>query len=406
MPQDPRHHQAHAAPAAARAPAQGDANEPHGHGGNAHADGAHGAPGHGDHAHADPAHGAPGHGGHAHADPAHGARGHGGHDHAGHAPGAHDHGGRAHAGHEHDAHDHGGHTHHHHARPGEQGFALGTALNLGFVLVEATAGLLAASMALLADAAHNLSDVLGLLLAWGAARLAQRAPAGRRTYGFRRGTILAALGNAVLLLVAVGAIGAESLHRLAEPMPVATGWMLWVAAAGILVNGGTALLFARGRAEDLNRRGAYLHMLADAGVSAGVVAGALLIGWTGWAWVDPVLGLVIAGVILLGSWGLLRESVDLAMDAVPPGIDPAAVAALLRAAPGVAEVHDLHIWALSTTETALTAHLVRPGCGPDDAFLAGLEAALRQRFGIVHATLQVEAGDPAHPCRLAAAGTL
>ncbi|MCO6415381.1 cation diffusion facilitator family transporter [Siccirubricoccus sp. KC 17139] len=322
-----------------------------------------------------------------------------------------DHHGHGHAGHDHASHDHTGrghahHGHHHHAAPGEEGFALGTALNLGFVLVEAAAGLAAGSMALLADAAHNLSDVLGLLLAWGAARLAQRAPAGRRTYGFRRGTILAALGNAVLLLVAVGAIGAEAVRRLWDPAPVAAGWMLWVAAAGILVNGGSALLFARGREADLNRRGAYLHLLADAGVSAGVVVGALVIGWTGWAWVDPLLGLAIAGVILAGTWGLLRESMDLAMDVVPPGIEPAAVEALLRAAPGVTEVHDLHIWALSTTETALTAHLVRPGCGPDDGFLAALETALRQRFGIAHATLQVETGDPSYPCRLAPAGTL
>lgn len=272
--------------------------------------------------------------------------------------------------------------------------------------LEAAAGLLGGSLALLADAGHNLSDVLGLLLAWVAARLTRRLPTGRRTYGFHRGTILAALGNAMLLLVAVGAIALESIRRLIEPEPVETGLMLWVAAAGIVVNAGTALLFARGREADLNRRGAYLHMVADAGVSAGVVAGALLIGATGWYWVDPVLGLVIAGVILWGTWGLLRESMDLAMDAVPAGIDPAAVQAFLAAQPGVAEVHDLHIWALSTTETALTAHLVRPGAGMDDAFLARLCGELRARFGIGHATLQVEGGDPAHPCALAPTGTL
>ncbi|WP_431271673.1 cation diffusion facilitator family transporter [Dankookia sp. P2] len=215
-----------------------------------------------------------------------------------------------------------------------RGFALGVSLNLGFVVLEVAAGLVASSMALLADAGHNLSDVLGLVLAWVAVRLARRLPSRRRTYGFHRGTILAALANAMLLLVAVGAIALESVQRLLAPEPVATGFMLWVAAAGILVNGGTALLFARGRAADINRRGAYLHMVADAGVSAGVVAGALLIKATGWLWVDPVLGLVIAGVILVGTWGLLRESVDLAMDAVPPGIDPAAVGAFLSAQPG------------------------------------------------------------------------
>jgi cobalt-zinc-cadmium efflux system protein len=311
--------------------------------------------------------------------------------------------GHAHHGHHHQHRGgHAHHGHHHGPAPAERGFAPGVALNLGFVVLEAGAGLLAGSLALLADAGHNLSDVLGLVLAWGAARLARRRPSARRTYGFQRGTILAALANAMLLLVAVGAIGLESVRRLSQPEAVATGLMLWVAAAGVVVNAGTALLFARGRHEDLNRRGAYLHMLADAGVSAGVVAGALLIGATGWHWVDPVIGLAIAAVILVGSWGLLREATDLAMDAVPPGIDPAAVEALLAARPGVAAVHDLHIWALGTTETALTAHLLRPGlAGPDDAFLLDTQAALRSRFGITHATLQVEAGDPAHPCPLA-----
>ncbi|MFC7476506.1 cation diffusion facilitator family transporter [Dankookia sp. GCM10030260] len=311
-----------------------------------------------------------------------------------------------HHGHAHDDHGHG-HAHHQHGpRPEERGFALGVSVNLGFVVLEVVAGLVAGSMALLADAGHNLSDVLGLVLAWVAVRLARRLPSRRRTYGFHRGTILAALANAMLLLVAVGAIALESIQRLLEPEPVATGWMLWVAAVGILVNGGTALLFMRGREADLNRRGAYLHMVADAGVSAGVVVGALLIQATGWTWVDPVLGLVIAGVILVGTWGLLRESTDLAMDAVPAAIDPAAVAAFLAAQPGVSEVHDLHIWALSTTQTALTAHLVRPEATADDGFLAGLCTELQARFGIGHATLQVERGDPAHPCVLAPAATL
>lgn len=330
---------------------------------------------------------------------------HHGHGHLGHE---HHHGGPDHDhDHEHAGHAHGPGGHHHHGpAPGERGFVPAITLNLGFVAIEAAAGLIGGSLALLADAGHNLSDVLGLALAWIAARLTRRLPTGRRTYGFHRGTILAALANAMLLLVAVGAITVESIRRLIEPEPVATGLMLWVAAAGIVVNGGTALLFARGREADLNRRGAYLHMVADAGVSAGVVLGALLIGMTGWQWVDPALGLVIAGVILAGTWGLLRESTDLAMDAVPAGIDPIAVHAFLAAQPGVAAVHDLHIWALSTTETALTAHLVRPGAGSDDAFLAALGRELRARFGIGHATLQVEAGDPAHPCVLAPAERL
>ncbi len=310
-----------------------------------------------------------------------------------------------------------GHHHHHHHGPGghahahgadhERGFALGIGLNGGFVLLEAMAGLIAGSVALLADAGHNLSDVLGLLVAWIAARLARRPPSARRTYGWHRGTILAALANAMLLLVAVGAIALESARRLSQPEAIATGWMLWVAATGIVVNAATALLFMRGREKDLNRRGAYLHMVADAGVSFGVVLGALIIGATGWAWVDPVLGLVIAGVILAGTWGLLRDSIDMAMDTVPAGTDPGEVEAWLAALPGVTAVHDLHIWPLGTTATALTAHLVRPRAGgPDDAFLAEACAGLRARFGIGHATLQIEAGDPAHPCALAPAGTL
>lgn len=308
----------------------------------------------------------------------------------------------------HDHHHHHGHEHDHaHGpAPGERGFALGVSLNLGFVVLEVVAGLVAGSMALLADAGHNLSDVLGLVLAWVAVRLARRLPGGRRTYGWHRGTILAALGNAMLLLVAVGAIALESVQRLMAPAPVATGFMMGVAAAGILVNGATALLFAKGREADINRRGAYLHMVADAAVSAGVVVGGLLILLTGWHWIDPVVGLVIAGVILAGTWGLLRESIDLAMDAVPRGIEPEAVRAWLAARPGVAEVHDLHIWALSTTETALTAHLVRPGAAVDDGFLDAVQQGLRERFGIGHATLQVEQGDPAHPCALAPAESL
>jgi cobalt-zinc-cadmium efflux system protein len=299
---------------------------------------------------------------------------------------------------------HGDHHHHHH--PGDEaarGFGPGIAINLGFVALEAVAGLIAGSMALLADAGHNLSDVLGLVLAWGAAWLARRGPSARRTYGWHRATILAALANAVLLLVAVGAILAEAVDRLLHPAPVAAGIVLWVAAAGVVVNGATALLFAHGREHDLNRHGAFLHMAADAAVSLAVVLGALVIRATGWLWVDPALGALVALVILASSWGLLREAVDLAMDMVPKGVDEAAVAAWLAALPGVAQVHDLHIWALGTTEVALTAHLVRPGARLEDAFLTETQAGLRARFGISHATLQLEQGDPAHPCPLAPA---
>lgn len=296
-------------------------------------------------------------------------------------------------------HDHHGHGHGHHHRS-QAGFAPAMALNLGFVVVEVVAGLLAGSVALLADAGHNLSDVLGLALAWGAARLALRPPGPRRTFGWRRATILAALANAMLLLVAVGAIGLESARQLLWPSAVETGPMLWVALLGVALNAGTALLFFRGRHTDLNRRGAFLHLAADAGVSLGVVLGALLIDATGWRWIDGALGLGIAAVILLGTWGLLREAADLALDAVPPGIDPEAVRDFLAAQPGVTDVHHLHIWGLGTTETALTAHLVRPDQAPDDAFLATVSHGLEHRFGIGHATLQVEVGPDcaAPPC--------
>ena len=326
---------------------------------------------------------------------------HGEHEHGEqHASGpdqAHRHG----HGHGHD-HDHGhGHGHGHGADPAARGFLPGILLNLAFTGFEAAAGFIAGSMALMADAGHNLSDVLGLALAWGAVVLARRLPSPRRTYGWHRGTILAALGNAALLLLAVGAIIAEAANRLLHPAPVATGPMLWVAAAGVVVNTGTALLFARGRAADVNRRGAFLHMAADAAVSVAVVLGALVINATGWLWVDPALGLVVALVILVGTWGLLRESAGLAMDMVPPQVDPDAVHGFLAGLPGVVEVHDLHIWALGTTQVALTAHLVRPGAALDDAFLLGACGALQVRFGIGHATLQLETGS--HGCPLAPA---
>lgn len=292
------------------------------------------------------------------------------------------------------------HAHHHHHAPAshDRAFALGIGLNLAYVALETGFGLYAGSLALVADAGHNLSDVLGLALAWGAAWLTRREPTPRRTYGLRRSSILAALANAMLLLLAIGAIALEAVRRLQTPEPVATGIVFWVAGVGVLVNGGTALMFMRGRAHDLNIQGAFLHMAADAGITVGVMAAALLIGWTGWLWVDPAVSLFIALVILVGTWGLLRDSVDLALDAVPRGIDPAEVAGFLAGQPGVSEIHDLHIWAMSTTETALTVHLVRPQAALDDGLLVRLRHELHDRFAIQHATIQVETGDPAVPC--------
>ena len=305
-------------------------------------------------------------------------------------------------------HDHAGHNHghHHHGPPPsfEGAFALGSALNAAFVIAEIVSGLAAHSVALLADAAHNLGDVLGLLLAWGAAWLGRRRPTRERTYGYGRSSILASLANAVVLLVSVGAIAVEAVQRLAAGVAagdVGGRTVMLVAAAGILVNGITAWLFARGRGRDLNVRGAFQHMAADAAVSAGVVVSGLVILLTGWAWLDPAVSLAIAAVILVSTWGLLRDSVNLALDKVPDGVDAIAVRAYLTGLPGVTEIHDLHIWGLSTTETALTAHLVRPGAGTDDALLCRACEDLRERFGIGHATLQVEDGDPAQPCALA-----
>ncbi|MDB5359271.1 MAG: czcD, partial [Rhodospirillales bacterium] len=279
-------------------------------------------------------------------------------------------------------------------------FAVGISLNFGFVLLEAAYGLIAGSVALVADAGHNLADVLGLVLAWWATSLVRKAPSARRTYGLKRSSILASLVNAVVLLVGVGGIAVEAARRLGEPTPVDSGIVIWVAAAGIAVNGFTAYLFMRGSKGDLNIRGAFLHLASDAVVSLGVVLAGLVIGYTGWLWLDPAVSLVIAAIIVIGTWSLLRESLDLALDAVPTRIDPARVEAYLRDLPGVVAVHDLHIWAMSTTETALTAHLVRPGSGLDDALLDGAADALNQRFGIAHATFQVEEGDGVL-CRLA-----
>jgi cobalt-zinc-cadmium efflux system protein len=301
-----------------------------------------------------------------------------------------------------------------------RGFALGVALNSAFVVAELIAGTLADSVALLADAAHNLGDVVGLLLAWGAALLAGRAPTRTRTYGWRKSTILAALANALLLIAATGALAWEAIGRLADPPAAAAPTMIVVAAIGVVINALAAWILLRsghGHAHhghdhhghdhdhhghdhaprDLNRRAAFVHMLADAGVSLGVVlTGALMLA-TGWAWLDPALSLVIALVIVIGTWSLLRESLALTLDAVPATIELDAVREYLRARPCVVGVHDLHVWALGSSEIALTAHLVldQP---PPSSLLAELETGLHERFGIDHTTLQVESPQQA-PCR-------
>jgi cobalt-zinc-cadmium efflux system protein len=302
-------------------------------------------------------------------------------------------------GHDH-AHAHGGLGHSHAPATFGRAFAIGTGLNLAFLLAELGFGYAANSLALISDAIHNMSDVLGLLLAWGGAWLAGRRPRPRYTYGFRRASILAALGNAVLLFVAVGAIAVESIHRLIAPEPVAGFTVVWVAVLGIFVNGTTALLFMRGREHDLNIRAAFLHMAADALVSLGVAVAALAIMQTGWIWLDPAMSFLVAVVVFVGTWNLARASLDLALDAVPDGIDEGAVRAYLAGLAGVSAVHDLHIWAMSTTETALTARLVRPGAGLDDGFLAGAAHGLKMQFGIRHATLQVAEHDIRQSCTL------
>jgi len=300
------------------------------------------------------------------------------------------------------AHDHT-HTHGGDARSARLGraFAAGIALNVAFVIAEVILGLMANSLALVADAMHNLSDVVGLVLAWGASALALRPPSARFTYGFRGSTILAALANAMLLLVVTGGIAWEALHRLKNPGIVNETLMIWVAIAGIVINGVTAWFFMADRKSDLNVRGAYLHMAADAGVSAGVAlagAGMLL---TGWLWLDPAVSLVIVATIFVGTWGLLRDSVKLALHAAPESVDPSEVRGYLCALKGVAEVHDLHIWGMSTTETALTAHLVMPAGHPGDDFIAHVVRDIEHRFRIGHVTIQIEMGTSANPCALA-----
>jgi cobalt-zinc-cadmium efflux system protein len=305
------------------------------------------------------------------------------------------------------SHDHNHHAHDHSHAPRDFGaaFALGASLNLALVVAQLTYGWWANSLALISDGVHNFSDVLGLLLAWGGSWLATRRPTASRTYGYRRASILAALGNAALLLVATGGLLLEAAQRLlSAPPEVASGTVIWVALAGIVINTATALLFLRGREQDLNIRGAFIHMAGDAAVSLGVVVVALVMSQTGWVWLDPAASIAIGVVILWSSWGLLRAALNLALDAVPEGVDPAAVEAYLTGLPEVSAAHDLHIWGMSTTETALTVHLVRPNAQPDDGFLAAIAHELEHRFRIQHATIQIETGDG--ECRLAPANVV
>ena len=300
------------------------------------------------------------------------------------------------------AHDPHGHDH---ALPGHgRAFSIGILLNVGFVIIEAWYGWITGSLALLADAAHNLSDVGGLLLAWAAFAAARRKPDERHTYGWRRGSILASFANAVILLVAMGSLGWEAIHRFSEPHPIAAGTVIAVAAIGVLINGITAWLFMAGSKSDLNIRGAFLHMAADALVSVGVVVAGLLYLWQGWTWIDPLTSLIIAAVVVAGTWSLFRQSLHLLFDGVPEHIDLAEVMATLQQVPGVASVHDLHVWAMSTAEQALTAHLVSNGEHGNNDILQAAQRLLRERFGIEHVTLQIEIEACAASCAPHSAG--
>ncbi|HSZ51248.1 MAG TPA: cation diffusion facilitator family transporter [Caulobacteraceae bacterium] len=322
------------------------------------------------------------------------------HDHHIHDDHGHDHSQeRGHHHHSH-SHGHGGHSH----APASFGlaFAVGITLNAVYVVAEAVYGLLANSLSLLADAGHNLGDVLSLALAWFASWLVKRAPSDRYTYGLRSSSILAALSNAALLLIVTGAVALAAVQKIIHPLPAGGATMMIVAGIGVAVNGATAMMFASGRKGDLNIRAAFTHMAADALVALGVVVAGGLILLTGWLWIDPVAGLAIGAVIVAGSWSLMRESLDLALHAVPAGVNRAGVLAYLEGLPGVTDVHDLHIWGMSTTETALTAHLVRPSSPLDDSLLQRACADLKSLFHVHHATLQIESGESDHPCELAA----
>lgn len=292
---------------------------------------------------------------------------------------------------------HGGHDHRHpHADAPEnfgRAFAIATALNVALVVAQVAYGLIANSLALLADAGHNAADVVGLVMAWGAFAVADWRPSERFTYRLRAASILSAFANGLILLVAVGAIGWEAIRRLMQPEEVASVTVIVVAAIAVVVNGVSAWLLARGSRSDLNMRGAFLHMLADAGVSVAVIVAAFGILLTGWRWLDPAASLLISAVILVGCWRLLRDSLRLSLNAAPAAIDPAAVRRYLEGLPEVSEVHDLHIWAMSTTETALSCHLVTPGGHPGDDFLQRVARDLQQRFAIGHPTMQIELSD-------------
>jgi cobalt-zinc-cadmium efflux system protein len=306
-----------------------------------------------------------------------------------------------HEGHAHHDHSHG-HNHGHSHAPANfsQAFAIGLVLNIGFVGIEFFYGVIAHSISLIADAGHNLSDVLGLALAWGAAILSRRPPSRRHTYGWRRSSILAAFLNAVFLFVVTGGIAWEAIQRFHDPGNVQGGVIIWVALVGIAINTATALLFMSGRKGDMNIRAAFLHMAADALVSAGVVLAGIGILATGWRWLDPVFSLVVSAVIIINTWQLLKESFNLAVDAVPEGVDERAVRTFLLERPGVEQIHDLHIWAMSTTEVALTAHLIMPKGHPGDDFLAFVCKELHDHFRIEHSTIQIELGDAAESCLL------
>lgn len=294
------------------------------------------------------------------------------------------------------------HSHNHIPPEGRyhKAFLIGTLLNVVYIVIELSYGIIVNSMALISDAGHNLSDVLGLLLAWGATYLASKRPTSEKTYGYRKSTILASLTNAIILLIAVGAITYESIVRLIEPQPIPGGTLMLVAGIGVIINAITAMLFMKGRKRDVNIKGAFLHMAADALVSAGVVAAGLVITLTNWLWLDPVMSLIIVIVITSGTWGLLKESFNLSMDSVPKGIDIEKVRNYLKSFEGVQDVHDLHIWAMSTTETALTAHLRKPDSEYEDEFLENVHQRLNEKFGIDHATIQIEKSDNCVDCSM------
>lgn len=305
--------------------------------------------------------------------------------------------------HDHTSSDHAGHNHSNDHANGDYGraFLIGITLNTAFILAEVVYGLKANSLALLADAGHNASDVLGLIMAWGATLLAKRKPTSRFTYGLQSSSIIAALANAALLLLVTGGIAWEAMQRLGTPENVTESTVMVVAAIGILINGFSALLFMKGSKEDLNIRGAFLHMAADAVVSLGVVISGAIMLQTGWLWLDPVVSIVIAVVIIAGTWGLLKDSVALALHAVPAHIDPAKVKAFMEKEQGVKEVHDLHIWAMSTTEVALSVHLLMKDGHPGDEFIRHLAHELQEHFRINHSTIQIEVGDGDAVCALA-----